>query len=112
MSFKKLTIGFLIVLIAACDVSSSNSVKKVNDENKSLNDMSNIENRLSYLEAKKLSIGFLGADITEDIKNNLLTLEHKSKNSNEVNAQFVLALISFYDGNSIKKNEAIKKSID
>lgn len=108
MSLKKLTIGILIILLAGCDVSGSDSVEKVNNENKSSNHMSNIENRLSYFEAKKLSTGFLGADLTEEIKNNLLTLEHKSKNSNEINAQFILALINFYDGDGIQKNEAIK----
>lgn len=108
MSLKKITIGILIVLLTACDVSGSDFADDVNNEKKSANHMLNAENRLSYLDAKKLSVGFLGADLTDEIKQNLLTLEKKSKQTNEVNAQYILALISFYDGDDIQKNEAIK----
>ncbi|WP_180081008.1 MULTISPECIES: hypothetical protein [unclassified Acinetobacter] len=108
MVLRKITLGILIILLTACDVSGSDFTNDVNDEKKSSNHMLNAENRLSYLDAKKLSIGFLGADLTDEIKQNLLMLENKSKQSNEINAQYILALISFYDGDDKKKDEAIK----
>lgn len=108
MSLKKITIGILIVLLTACDVSGSDFADDVNNEKKSANHMLNAENRLSYLDAKKLSVGFLGADLTDEIKQNLLVLEKKSKQTNEINAQYIVALMSFYDGDDIQKNEAIK----
>lgn len=108
MYLKILNFILLSVLISACDVSGSDLNKDFNNKQEDSNPMSKNVSRLSYLEAKKLSIGFLGADLTDENKKNLLTLETKSKNHQEVNALFVLTLMRFYDGNNVEKNEAIR----